>query len=227
MELKKILLWSVPVVLFFLFLNDDTFSFKIPDKKKSKIAKVKDPESKRIADDPEPDEDEPRELNIINEEYCERYDDSSWSDDAEEFELEIVRLTNRARVSEQDCGEYGFFGPVPELDISPYLTCSARQYIKYLRDRNFMSHTDLEGHGIRYRIEKAGYKTALIVGENLQGQSKGATPEEVVEKWLKSPGHCKTLMNGRYTHIGAGYYRGNSKTAHDSYWSQHFAEKEE
>ena len=51
------------------------------------------------------------------------------------------------------------------------------------------------------RITQSGYLAAAW-GENV---AMGyATPEEVLNGWLASYGHCKGLMNGSYVHAGLG-----------------------
>ena len=42
----------------------------------------------------------------------------------------------------------------------------------------------------------------LSVAENLEWVTLGATPREVLQGWLKSPGHRANLLSGRYRNTG-------------------------
>lgn len=46
-----------------------------------------------------------------------------------------------------------------------------------------------------------------------------ATPAEVVNGWMNSPGHKANILTPEYTKLGVGYYVGNNKTP---YWVQLF-----
>ena len=50
------------------------------------------------------------------------------------------------------------------------------------------------------------------------------TPERVVDAWMNSPGHRKNLLNPKYTTIGIGYEKTNSK--YKTYWVQLFGGKQ-
>ena len=70
------------------------------------------------------------------------------------------------------------------------------------------------------RIVFAGYRfngfKSFAVGENIaMGQM---TIDEVMKGWLKSPGHCKNLMNAMFREIGVA-------EDHD-YWVQDFGFRE-
>jgi uncharacterized protein YkwD len=61
-------------------------------------------------------------------------------------------------------------------------------------------------------------------GENIaQGYP---SPEDVVEGWMDSDGHCSNIMAAAFSLIGVGYYPGEasgmgfSRDAH--YWTQNF-----
>ncbi len=69
------------------------------------------------------------------------------------------------------------------------------------------------------RIAAAGYR-ASGWGENIAaGQS---TPEEVVQGWMESPGHCRNIMNPEYRTIGIGYGVVPG-SPYGTYWTQDFA----
>jgi uncharacterized protein YkwD len=56
-------------------------------------------------------------------------------------------------------------------------------------------------------------------GENIAGGQQ--TPQEVVDAWLRSPGHCRNIM-GDFTHLGVSYVN-RPGTTYVNYWTQVFA----
>lgn len=54
-------------------------------------------------------------------------------------------------------------------------------------------------------------------GENIAYGQK--TPEDVMNAWMNSPGHCANILNSDYTMIGVGCYEENGTL----YWTQIFA----
>ena len=81
-----------------------------------------------------------------------------------------------------------------------------------MAERNFFGHTNPDGDGLGERIDAAGYEPSAW-GENIAlGQR---TPEEVVDRWMTSDGHCANIMRDRYTEIGVGYYA-------SYFWTQAF-----
>ena len=67
-------------------------------------------------------------------------------------------------------------------------------------------------------MERAGY-SFQAAGENIAaGQT---TPQEVVDGWMQSPGHCSNIMSPSFTEIGVGYVLApQGQLPH--YWTQTF-----
>ena len=60
------------------------------------------------------------------------------------------------------------------------------------------------GHeGFRSRLQNAGFAEGA---ENV-ASGVGLTPRKVLEMWLRSPAHCRNLLNGRYDRIGVARAR--------------------
>ena len=76
----------------------------------------------------------------------------------------------------------------------------------------FFDHVRPDGENPGDRVEKSGF-VASTWGENIAFGY--VTPEQAVEGWLSSPGHCANIMNPEFSHTGAGYYAGN-------FWTQSF-----
>lgn len=58
-------------------------------------------------------------------------------------------------------------------------------------------YTTLDGLGIDYNS----------AGENIAAGQ--ASPEEVMTSWMNSSGHRANILNGKFTHMGAGYAKGS------------------
>lgn len=121
-----------------------------------------------------------------------------------------LKLVNEARASGYKCGDEDF-PPVKALTWNDRLEKSSLAHAKDMSDKNYFSHTGLDGSQPSDRIDRAGYVWSTC-GENI---AKGQTSiEEVVAGWLKSPGHCKNIMNANFTQMGAARFA--------STWVQNF-----
>ena len=74
--------------------------------------------------------------------------------------------------------------------------------------RNYFAHGDFAG-----RIRGAGYLSGAnrgyTIGENIAwGSWDYATPANIVNAWMHSPGHRANILNGRFHEIGLGVARG-------------------
>lgn len=134
--------------------------------------------------------------------------------DYQAFEAEVIRLTNKERISRS----------LPHLTRNKFLTQSALIHTVDMVEHRFISHSGSDGSNVAERVTKTGYKW-LVVGENLaMGQR---TPEEVIEGWLDSPGHRQNLLHDRFREIGVAYIEGeivasNGTIWRGGYWTQNF-----
>lgn len=118
------------------------------------------------------------------------------------FEQRVFDLVNQER---RKAG-------IAPLMLNTQLTKAAEDYAKTMADRNFFSHTGIDGSSPWSRIQATGYQ-ASTVGENIaRGQQ---TPEAVMQSWMASSGHRANILNGSFKEIGVGFDR--------NYWVQDFA----
>ena len=123
----------------------------------------------------------------------------------------LLALVNKARAEGCRCGGQRM-PPVAPLTWSPKLTQVAQGHSNWMYNANTFSHTGVRNSSSGDRLRAAGYRWSAV-GENI---AKGQTTEEkVMESWLSSPGHCKNIMNGMYTEMGAA--------TRGPYWTQVFA----
>jgi len=130
---------------------------------------------------------------------------------------DVLRLTNELRARGGICGNQRF-GPTGPLQWDDRLATSAMRHAQDMANKGYFEHISPSGLRPEQRIQQAGW-TIYPIGENIAaGQD---TPQEVVDSWIKSPGHCVNLLKPQYHHIGiAYYYAPNSQYKH--YWVQNF-----
>jgi uncharacterized protein YkwD len=91
-----------------------------------------------------------------------------------------------------------------------------------MSNKDYFSHTSLDGKSPFDRIRAAGY-SYRAAGENIAAGTALKTPAAVVQAWLDSPGHCKVLMNPKYRDLGVGRVEGSSKWGIN--WTQNFGRR--
>nr|WP_221277152.1 CAP domain-containing protein [Deinobacterium chartae] len=139
---------------------------------------------------------------------------------ASSFEAQVLSLTNAARARGATCGGVAY-PPVPALTANAQLRQAAYLHAKDMGDNNYFDHVGRNGRMPWDRMRAAGY-IGRTYGENIAaGQS---TPQQVVDGWLKSSGHCRNIMSRNFKDLGVGYYyRAGSNFRH--YWVQNFGAK--
>src|SRR5262249_2642134 len=85
--------------------------------------------------------------------------------------------------------------------VNEALFRAARKHTENMAKQDKLEH-ELDGKRVSDRVDAEGYDYSQV-GENL-AQGEGATPEEVMDGWLKSKGHRENLLNPNCTEIGRG-----------------------
>lgn len=125
----------------------------------------------------------------------------------------LLQLVNNARKKGCNCGDT-YYAPAPALSWNDQLEKAAYKHSNDMFRKNYFSHTGSDGTSSGQRISNAGY-TWKFYGENIaQGY---LTEKEVIEGWLKSPGHCTNIMNKNFKEMGVA-------RAGD-YWTQDFGSR--
>lgn len=125
----------------------------------------------------------------------------------------LLELVNKARKKGCQCGDTYYY-PAPALAWNAQLEQAAFDHSNDMFEKKYFSHTAPNGSKAGDRIEKAGYHW-MMYGENIGMGYRNE--KEVVDGWLKSPGHCKNIMNKNYREMGVAR-AGN-------YWTQTFGSK--
>lgn len=130
----------------------------------------------------------------------------------------LHRAINEARRRARRCAADEFEAAGP-LARHPALDAAALKHAEDIAARGELDHEGADGSTAAERVAREGYRWTAV-GENVaSGQSIG---EEVVDTWLASPGHCRNLMQSRYTETGVAVAV-NEDDDQVVYWVQVYA----
>lgn len=106
---------------------------------------------------------------------------------------------NDARATGRRCGILKKLDAAPPLQRSAALDMAAAAHARDIAARGALGHEGADGSTAAERAERAGYRWTTV-GENVAaGQTEAA---DVVDTWLDSPGHCRNLMDARFSDTG-------------------------
>lgn len=142
---------------------------------------------------------------------------------------EATQLVNNIRIKLDSCGEEGMLGNQgtqrvalavaksrPMLAWSQKLAAVAQQHAKAMAEQNFFDHVDPQGRTVGQRATEGGYRWR-VVGENLAAGHNSVG--DAVRGWLLSTGHCKNLIDDRFTEFGIAKVQSVSALdPYGSYW---------
>lgn len=142
---------------------------------------------------------------------------------------EATQLINNIRNRLDSCGEEGMLGnagtqrvslavnkPRPSLAWNPKLATVAQHHAKAMADQNFFDHVDPQGRTVGQRATEGGYRWR-VVGENLAAGHDSIG--DAVRGWLLSTGHCRNLIDDRFTEFGIAKVQSNNPLdPYGSYW---------
>src|SRR5258706_8977535 len=116
----------------------------------------------------------------------------------------MITLTNQARAS----------NGVASLVEDATLRSVAEQRAKYIYDNNYAQHTQLDGKTAFTILKSRGY-CYLSAAENLgQNNYSDSTTTQVMFDWfMGSSAHRTNILNGTYSRIGVGAYKGNDASS--------------
>jgi uncharacterized protein YkwD len=126
-------------------------------------------------------------------------------------EKEVVELVNRMRVKGARCGDR-YHKPARPLQWNNTLGEVSLKYSLEMAGNGKSGHTGGDGSKPGERIARSGYRW-MAYGENV-GEGY-LSPEDVVNGWLKSRGHCENIMNPDFKEAGAAYAKGTKRV----YWT--------
>jgi uncharacterized protein YkwD len=130
----------------------------------------------------------------------------------------LVALANAARARPRRCGDTSF-GAARPLVVSAPLTQAARTHTLDMAAHGTVGHGGSDGSKPSDRVTRTGYHWRRVAENVATGM---ASPEEAMDGWLASPGHCANLMNPGLTETGVAYAV-DPASAGGVYWTQVFA----
>jgi uncharacterized protein YkwD len=96
----------------------------------------------------------------------------------------------------------------PPLRANPLLDKAAQKHAEDMLARGYFAHESPGGGTVRERAKEAGYDWREI-GENIaEGQ---LTVDEVMDGWMKSPGHRRNILDPGFTELGTGVVAAKGK----------------
>lgn len=130
------------------------------------------------------------------------------------FQQEMLVRVNLARASDRMCG-VSFHPAVGPLSWNTKLVDAGAGHATDMGNKNYFQHDSLDGRVFSDRITDAGY-VWREAGENI---AAGQTSfDQVMNDWLKSPGHCANIMNGIFTEVGMSCVK-NENSTYKWYWA--------
>lgn len=135
----------------------------------------------------------------------------------------VLALVNAARAHARRCGRERA-GPAPPLRADSSLDRAAQSHADTMARFGELDHRGRDGSTPAQRVARAGYEHAALVGENIAGGAQ--SPDEVVNGWLASPGHCTNLMNEEFVDMGIAFAV-NPRSPLGIYWAQELAKPQQ
>ena len=136
---------------------------------------------------------------------------------ASEFESRVLELVNEERAQGGDCGGRSF-RPSHPLRGQSELDRAAKRHALAMAEEHFFDHRGPRGDTPKSRIDDSGYQ-GRAWGENIAAGQR--SPESVVRAWMKSPGHCRNILNPLFTELGVSFVF-ESRSPYKTYWVQAF-----
>ena len=125
--------------------------------------------------------------------------------------LQVLALVNNVRTSR---------GLVP-MRLNVALNTAAQTHSAGQAAAGSIFHVSPDGSNPGDRIARTGYQFSTW-GENVAAGYR--TPASVMDAWMRSPGHCRNILNPSFTELGVGYVnRDGDPSRYFDYWTQVFA----
>ena len=98
------------------------------------------------------------------------------------------------------------------------LALAAERHAEDMGAQGYFAHDSLDGRSFLERIKAAGYlagrPASWSVGENIAwGNGRLATPSQIVEAWMDSPGHKRNILSSKFREIGLGLATGGASSS--------------
>lgn len=109
------------------------------------------------------------------------------------------------------------------LCVHPALQRAAEAHSRDMIQKDYFSHDSKDGSTPYQRMKRQGYKFRTA-GENIAyGSGSYGAPGPRFKGWMKSSGHRKNILNGKFREVGIGAATGNyNGTGNVTMWTADF-----
>lgn len=126
----------------------------------------------------------------------------------------VIQYLNAYRSQHRSCGDT-VYPHATALSWNKQLAAAALVHSKHMAQGNFLNHKDTMGLVPADRVSNAGYRWKTVA-ENIAGGTE--TPEQTIDLWMNSSGHCQNIMNTAHTQIGLACAE-NPASDYRIYWT--------
>lgn len=132
------------------------------------------------------------------------------------FDAAMLAAVNAARAVARSCGDTAMSAVGPVTNNAQLISAASRHSLDMAKVMK-LEHAGSDGSSFSDRITAAGYAWG-DAGENVAWNQRSIP--DVIDSWLKSPGHCANIMNGARTEFGGACEKASDGSF---YWTQLFA----
>jgi uncharacterized protein YkwD len=108
------------------------------------------------------------------------------------------------------------------LREDPRLGRAAQRHAEDMLRRGYFAHESPERTTPRERVKDAGYRPGAVAENLAAGQT---SVDEVMDGWMKSPGHRTNLLGRDYKDFGLGLAVGRGPRGEETVWVQEFGKE--
>lgn len=132
------------------------------------------------------------------------------------FDAQMLAAVNAARAVARSCGDTAMAAVGPVASNAQLISAASRHSLDMAKVMK-LDHAGSDGSSFSDRITAASYSWS-DAGENVAWNQRSIS--DVIDSWLKSPGHCANIMNGARTDFGGACEKASDGSF---YWTQLFA----
>jgi len=125
---------------------------------------------------------------------------SGCPNDYPDFKIQMLQQINDIRTKGCLCGP-DTMPPAGLLIWSDLLEIAAIRHVKDMAANTNVEHFGSDGSFPYQRTLDAGFQG--LIGENIGRGS--ITVDDIMERWINSEQHCKTIMNEKYSYFAVAY----------------------
>ena len=140
-------------------------------------------------------------------------------EDVVQLRVELIDRINALRHHARHCGNRAF-AAAPPLASSAILNVAAQEKSDEMAATGLFEHRNEKHQTLTNRIRDRHYP-AQTLGENIGAGI--ASPAELVQGWVNSPGHCENLMDSHFNQAGVAFTINRDRES-TIYWTLDLAE---